>query len=68
MRPLSYDATATVVRNTVSGFRYTPDGTVATGLLLYDAGRVNVQNNKISKVTNEVDIYTKGTTTGHVRP
>ena len=34
------------------------DGTVATGLLLYEAGRVNVQNNNISG--NEVDIYDAG--------
>ena len=51
--------------NTVSGFNYTgPDE--ACGLLLWQAGRVNVQNNNISG--NEENIYTYGATTGHVRP
>ena len=46
-------ANATVNKNTVSNFNYTPDGTEATGVLLFEAGRVNVQNNKIS--ANEVN-------------
>ena len=59
-------ANATVNKNTVSGFTYTPEGTEATGLLLYGAGRVNVQNNIFSG--NEKDIYDGGFTGGHVRP
>jgi nitrous oxidase accessory protein NosD len=59
-------ANATVVKNTVSGFDYTPAGTEATGLLLYEAGRVNVQNNTISG--NEKDIFDAGFTGGHVKP
>jgi hypothetical protein len=59
-------ANATVNKNTVSGFRYAPDGTEATGVLLYEAGRVNVQNNKF--FGNEKDIYDAGFTGGHVKP
>jgi hypothetical protein len=61
-------ASATVVKNTVSGFDYTPAGTEATGLLLYQAGRVNVQNNNISEDDNEAAIYDGGFTGGHVKP
>ena len=61
-------ANATVVKNTVSDFDYVPLGTEATGLLLYQAGRVNVQNNNISKDDNETAIYDAGFTGGHIKP
>jgi len=41
-----------------------PD-TEATGVLLYQAGRVNVQNNNISIGGNAIDADYAG---GHVRP
>ena len=47
-------ATATVNKNTVSNLWYMPDGTEAAGVLLYGAGRVNVQNNKISALNVRV--------------
>jgi hypothetical protein len=62
-------ANAAVKNNTVSGFYYTPTGTEATGLLLYQnaAGTVTASANKFAD--NEVDMYgltaNKG---GHVKP
>ncbi len=47
-------ANATVVKNTVSGFSYT-GADDAMGLLLYQAGRVDIRNNQFSG--NEVNIY-----------
>ena len=40
---------------------------VAAGVLLYGAGRVNVQNNKIS-ASVESPIDNSGVTGGHVKP
>jgi hypothetical protein len=59
-------ANATVNKNTISNLFYTPDGTEAAGVLLYGAGRVNVQNNKISDVESAID--NSGIAGGHVRP
>ncbi len=58
-------ASATVNKNTVSKLDYTLDGTAA-GVLLYQAGRVNVQNNKISLCEKTID--DSGIAGGHVKP
>ena len=52
-------ASATVKNNTVSGFDYTPTGTEATGLLLYqnEPARVTVRNNTDLQSDNEAGIY-----------
>jgi hypothetical protein len=62
---ISFGASATVVKNTVSSINDTDPDWDACGLLLWQAGRVNVQNNNISG--NEKNIYTYGVTTGHVK-
>jgi hypothetical protein len=65
---ISYGASATVVKNTVRDFRYNGEQDAeACGLLLYRAGRVNVQNNNISSVSNQTPIY-QDFSGGHVRP
>jgi hypothetical protein len=63
---ISYGANATVNKNTVSSLNYEPADTEACGLLLYQAGRVNVQNNKISSDV-ECPIY-EDYSKGHVKP
>jgi hypothetical protein len=62
---ISYGANATVVQNTVSDVWYTPDSTEACGLLVYQAGRVNAQNNTL--VGDELAFYSEGSK-GHVKP
>jgi hypothetical protein len=64
---ISFGASATVNKNVVSGFWYTPVTDEACGLLLYQAGRVNVQNNTISPLTNETPIYPDAGS-GHIKP
>ena len=59
-------ANATVNKNTVSGFTYTPEAPRPRACCSMEAGRVNVQNNNISD--NEKDIYDGGLTGGHVKP
>jgi hypothetical protein len=63
---VSFGGTATVKNNTVSGHRYTPDGTESCGLLFYQAGKVMQKVNTTEKVNimkkantlflNELDI------------
>jgi hypothetical protein len=58
-------ANATVNKNTVSKLSY--DGAdTAAGVFLYEAGRVNVQNNKISNVESPID--DSSFAGGHVKP
>ena len=58
-------ANATVNKNTVSNLYYTPDPTSGAGLFLFDAGRVNVQNNKITACGTTID--NSNIAGGHVR-
>ncbi len=48
-------ATATVSNNTVSHVWYTPDGTEATGLLNYDAGKITVSGNSFFDTEVRID-------------
>ena len=59
-------ASATVMKNTVSGFNYTPTPTRPVAYSSGRPGAVNVQKNAITG--NEANIYIEGTTKGHVKP
>jgi hypothetical protein len=59
-------ANATVNKNTISSLFCDRTDTEAAGVLLYGAGRVNVQNNKITTVESPID--NSGYAGGHVRP
>jgi hypothetical protein len=60
---VSYGATALVKGNTVSGNYYTPAGTIACGLLLYQAAGVKTSGNTL--VDNERDLCNFGRGGGH---
>jgi hypothetical protein len=48
-------ATAAVTGNAISGIWYTPDGTEATGLLNYDAGKITVSGNTFVNTEVRID-------------
>jgi hypothetical protein len=54
---VSFGGSATVKGNTVSGHWYTPDGTEACGLLVYQAGKVNAKATANTLFDNEVEMY-----------
>ncbi|MEZ4519228.1 MAG: right-handed parallel beta-helix repeat-containing protein [Chloroflexota bacterium] len=56
-------ATAEINDNTVSGHSYTPFSYVSTGMLLYEAGTVNTDNNILNE--NQVGIYSLDTSGTH---
>ncbi len=53
---ISRGANATLAGNTVSGNDYTPDSTIATGVLLYQAGTVIIGSNTLN--ADEVGLFT----------
>ena len=63
-------ANATVNKNTVSNLGYTPAGTEAAGLLLYDAGRVNVeqQDRRHRGPHRQLDGTPEATSSPNLRP
>jgi hypothetical protein len=63
---ISYGATALVRGNTVSENWYTPAGTEACGLLLYQANGVKIQANTL--FDNEVNFCNFGRGGGHFKP
>ena len=58
-------ATATVKDNTVSSLSYTPDGTEATGLLNYEAGKITVSGNKFVGTEVRIDGAVTANVLGH---
>ena len=58
-------ASATVKDNTVSRLWYTPDGTEATGLLNYEAGKITVSGNKFIDTETRIDGAVTANVTGH---
>ena len=58
-------ATATVKDNTVSGIWYTPDGTEATGLLNYEAGKITVSGNRFVDTEVRIDGVVTANAQGH---
>lgn len=54
---VSFGGSATVTGNTVSGHWYTPDGTEACGLLLFQAGKVKAKATANTLFDNEVGMY-----------
>jgi len=63
---ISFGATALVRGNSVSGNWYTPAGTIACGLLLFEAGGVKQQMNNL--FANEVNFCNFGRGGGNARP
>ena len=61
-----HGASATVQGNSVSNIDYTPTDTVACGLLILEARRVTASKNTYTEV--EYNVYTEGTSKGHVKP
>ena len=58
-------ATATVKDNTVSDLWYTPDGTEATGLLNYEAGKITVSGNRFVDTEVRIDGAVTANVHGH---
>ena len=58
-------ASATVKDNTISGIWYTPDGTEATGLLNYEAGKVTVSGNRFVDTEVRIDGVVTANVLGH---
>jgi hypothetical protein len=63
---ISYGATAIVRGDTVSGNWYTPAGTTACGLLLYQAAGVKTQMNSL--FANETNLCNVSRGGGHTNP
>ena len=58
-------ASATVKDNTVSALWYTPDGTEATGLLNYGAGKITVSGNRFVGTETRIDGAVTANVLGH---